>query len=288
MNDLKLKYIKKRGTLYFPIDYYHLDEKSPQYIMMPHWHDEFEIIRVCKGYLTFSIQHEIFHAHEHDVVIVNSGFLHSGEPFGCEYESIVFDFSIFGGKIRKIKFIELLEDHAIFLNYYYSEQDHKIFYSIIEQLFVTIREKKDGFELSVLGDILRMLGYLEKQKCFYTIGRYDVEKYKKITIMKQVLTFIEEHYMEPITLEQLSFVAEMSSTYFCHFFFTMTEKTPIEYIINYRVEKACDLLSNTRKSISEVAFQSGFHDVSHFIKTFKKQKGVTPKHYQVMIKNSKS
>jgi AraC-like DNA-binding protein len=56
--------------------------------------------------------------------------------------------------------------------------------------------------------------------------------------------------------------------------------TPFEYLNNYRVEMASRALITTDKPITEIAFSCGFNDLSYFIKTFKKCKGITPKSFR--------
>jgi AraC-like DNA-binding protein len=70
--------------------------------------------------------------------------------------------------------------------------------------------------------------------------------------------------------------AGMSSKYFCYFFKEMTGKTPVEYLNGFRVEKASRKLLYSDLSVTEIAYLCGFNDLSYFIKTFKRQKGVSP------------
>ena len=83
----------------------------------------------------------------------------------------------------------------------------------------------------------------------------------------------------PLTLEEISGSVNMSPKYFCRFFHEMTHRTPIDYLNYYRIERACYQLITTNLSITEIAYASGFNDLSYFIKTFKKYKGTTPKKY---------
>ena len=62
----------------------------------------------------------------------------------------------------------------------------------------------------------------------------------------------------------------------CKFFKNMTRKTPVDYLVAYRVEKASRKLLSTDMSVTDIAFAAGFNDLSYFIKTFKKLKGKTP------------
>ena len=101
----------------------------------------------------------------------------------------------------------------------------------------------------------------------------------KIILFKKVLLFIEENYTQTLSLNDLSKVAGMTPKYLCKFFNNMSNKTPIEYLNFYRIEIACEQLLSTDLSVTDIAINCGFNDVSYFIKTFKKYKGITPKQY---------
>ena len=100
--------------------------------------------------------------------------------------------------------------------------------------------------------------------------------YKRILQLKQVLEFIEKNYANPITLQELSASVSMSPKYFCRFFSEMTHQTPVDYLNRQRIEEACLQLAATDDSITEIAYRNGFNDLSYFIRTFKKYKGMTP------------
>ena len=68
----------------------------------------------------------------------------------------------------------------------------------------------------------------------------------------------------------------MNPKYFCRFFRQMTQKTPVEYLNYYRIECAREQLSTTSCTVTEIAFNCGFNDVSYFIKIFRKYMGMTP------------
>ena len=107
----------------------------------------------------------------------------------------------------------------------------------------------------------------------------EPRSHKRILQLKQALEFMESSYNLPLTLEEISGSVNMSPKYFCRFFHEMTHRTPIDYLNYYRIERACYQLITTNLSITEIAYASGFNDLSYFIKTFKKYKGTTPKKY---------
>ena len=90
---------------------------------------------------------------------------------------------------------------------------------------------------------------------------------------------MEASYASTITLQEIADSVQMTPKYFCKFFREMTRSSPIEYLNSYRIERACYLLLTTNQSITEVAYNTGFNDLSYFIKLFKRYKGITPKQY---------
>ena len=98
--------------------------------------------------------------------------------------------------------------------------------------------------------------------------------------LKQVIEYIQMNYAEWIPLQILSEICFMSPNYFCHYFKQEIGKTPISFINEYRIEKACEMLSESELPISEIALSVGFDNFSYFIRKFREYKGVTPKQYR--------
>ena len=98
-------------------------------------------------------------------------------------------------------------------------------------------------------------------------------------LVKRLQAYISENYYNNIKLEHLAKIAGMNEKYFCRYFRSMTERTPIDYLNYYRIECACEMLSTKDISVKEVAISCGFNDESYFIKTFSKYKGITPKQF---------
>lgn len=104
------------------------------------------------------------------------------------------------------------------------------------------------------------------------------EKYK--ALMDIAIRYIEEHYTEPLTLEDVCRVSTLSKTYFCYLFKLITHKTFVEYLNERRIRRALQLLDKQDHSILEVSEELGFNDASHFSRTFKKIVGVSPRDYR--------
>jgi len=114
-------------------------------------------------------------------------------------------------------------------------------------------------------------------------GRTKVSQQEQIASerMKQMLRFVEEHYAEELTVQLIAGSVALSESACLRSFRQMLGITPIQYVKQYRVEKAADLLRSTRLKTGEIGAECGFTDGSYFIKIFREIKHCTPKEYRM-------
>ncbi len=271
---------KSRGTRDFPLEFYHIVKTHPRYVMSHHWHMEYEIIRILKGKLLITLDDEKFHAKPGDIIFIQSGVLHGGLPDNCTYECVVFDLvDLFRGTKVCHQQIQSIINEAILVQNYFSRTSHPKIHEIIWSLFDAVRMRASGYELTAFGHISRFLGYVLEHEYYVQASNLSKKNTKRILQLKKALELIETSYHTALTLDDLANAAQMNSKYFCKFFQEMTSRTPIEYLNYYRIETACFELITSEHSITDVGFNCGFNDLSYFIKTFKKYKGITPKKY---------
>lgn len=98
------------------------------------------------------------------------------------------------------------------------------------------------------------------------------------------LEYIYRNYMNDIMLEDLQNVTGMTKSTLLRFFRRVTGSSPMEFINNYRVSIAKNLLLRTEMSITGIAVDTGFYDAAHFNHLFKKQNGITPGAYRNLYK----
>ena len=98
--------------------------------------------------------------------------------------------------------------------------------------------------------------------------------------VKDILFYISLHYQEDITLDQVSQMVELSRTYVCGLFKKELGVNLTNYIMNYRIEKAKELLRSTNLRSYEIAEKVGFLDESYFSRTFKKVTGQSPNSFK--------
>ena len=271
---------KQRGTQDFPLEFYHVTKTHPQYHMRIHWHMEFEFIRVIEGNLLLAIDEQEMNVQKNSVVFIPSGALHTATPENdCIYDCIVMDANMLMNNSDSIcKFIRKIMNHEINIHSFYDES-YKDVCQVIWNLFDAIASRCEGYQLIVQGELYHFFGVAISQNFGSELSPRSSRDLKRIMQLKQALEFIESSYTSSITLQDISDSVHMTPKYFCRFFHEMTHRSPIDYLNYYRIERACYLLLTTIQTITEVAYNTGFNDLSYFIKIFKKYKGITPKQY---------
>lgn len=277
-----LDYIENttHGTPDFPVAFYHVDEAHPRYEMPFHWHREMEIIYIEKGSFTFYLNDEVQKAKEGDIIFINQGVIHGGTPNDCVYDCVVFDprpLLMQTGVCRG--YIRALTGKNVQIQTFFPAGT-KPLGDITDRLVASAQKKTPGSELTTLGALFEWFGVIYETHSYMEKEKDAVPDSEKIQVLKPVLEYIDQSYMQPISLEDLAKLAGMSSRYFCRFFHAFIHRTPIEYLNYYRIERACCLLAASPVSITDAAYQCGFNDSSYFVKIFKKYKGITPKQYQ--------
>ncbi|MEA5012263.1 MAG: AraC family transcriptional regulator [Angelakisella sp.] len=117
-----------------------------------------------------------------------------------------------------------------------------------------------------------------------SLGEWD-----EVTLTKecqQIKDFIDRNYTQPLSLDTLSETAYFSKHHLAHLFKNQTGISPIKYIIEKRIESACQLLITTRVSIADISFQVGYQDPIYFSQLFKKSKGMSPSAYRKCYKDA--
>lgn len=98
--------------------------------------------------------------------------------------------------------------------------------------------------------------------------------------MDRVFNFIHDRYTGEIALEEAAEQANLSVSAFCRFFRRATGTTFTAYLADLRVGRACKLLIERGDDIANIAYAAGFGSLTHFNRTFRSRKGMTPREYR--------
>ena len=134
-------------------------------------------------------------------------------------------------------------------------------------------------DLLLKSELLRLFYLLASTPGLCTEHTVSTES-RMIETLRPVLTYIQKHHSESVTIEQLAKIAHMSSSYFMSCFKQNFGLGAIEYLNQVRIRSACDLLRNTDRSISDIAFDTGFHNLSNFNRQFRTKVGCSHQTYR--------
>ena len=148
--------------------------------------------------------------------------------------------------------------------------------SIFQILFEQIsKKKKDSSSVCyyLLNALLTILINQLPQEKLTQRNKFDVS-------FQECKSFIDEHFTENISVEELSKIANMSISGFSHHFKKNFGLSPIQYLIHLKIGFAQKLLITTDKSITEISMILGYDNISYFNNQFKKFVGTSPQNYR--------
>lgn len=113
------------------------------------------------------------------------------------------------------------------------------------------------------------------------VGQFDTSKSRRIKVVNQ---YLYENLQNPIRVNEVAELINMSPSAFSHFFKKRTQRSFTDYLTDLRIGHAARLLIESEKNISEICYESGFNNISNFNRSFKNQKGCTPSDFRTQQK----
>ncbi|HEY5773238.1 MAG TPA: AraC family transcriptional regulator, partial [Chitinophagaceae bacterium] len=116
----------------------------------------------------------------------------------------------------------------------------------------------------------------------YNSRHYEPTANDKIDCVDSAILFMQEHINDNISLGDLSSQYNYSVSRFSNLFKQKTGYAPIDYFVQMKMQKACQQLNFTTRSVKDIAFSMGFDDPYYFSKRFRTVIGMSPKKYRAM------
>ena len=266
------------GTELFPCEIYetslqmHTGRKIPE-----HWHSEIEIGYVEKGTIAFSCNNENFILHEEDVYFISSSCRHSMTDLSGKsvFYSIVFHENMITGpgSINEKYLYPVIHnrDYSFFLFYV------PYILSILRDIVSLGDEQIPGYELLVRNHLSSIILWIYRK---YNVIE-NVHETSEVSVrVGRMLTFMADHYMEDIQVKQIADYAHVSIRECYRAFRAELNSSPTEYLHQYRLKKAADLLAATDLKIEEIALRCGYNQPGYFSTKFKNSYLCSPSEYR--------
>jgi AraC-like DNA-binding protein len=137
--------------------------------------------------------------------------------------------------------------------------------SIIEKMISLPSGKKLINLLYVLEQIAEKKGYTQLSSAGFAQSQGNLDNDR----IKVIFEYTFTHYNEQITLKQVASLLNMTIQSFCRYSKNKTKKTYIRFLMEVRIGHACRLLEEDEKNVSEICYESGYNNISHFNHQFK-------------------
>jgi AraC-like DNA-binding protein len=133
--------------------------------------------------------------------------------------------------------------------------------------------------LAMSGELLRLIGQIK----LHGRSRREQQQAAYDRILSTV-DFMQRHLDMPLSLAEMADRAGQSVSYYCRLFKQRTGQAPMNYFLQLKVRKACELLDHTRLNVKEIALELGYDDPYYFSRLFKKIQGCSPAVYRTLTK----
>ncbi|USK58042.1 AraC family transcriptional regulator [Peribacillus asahii] len=281
--DQSLKELTKHRTVALPIACYEttIAQNIHGYIPL-HWHEEIQFVLIAKGEATFQINEEKLVVREGNGLFINSGYLHMAKEnnqSGCVYICLnVSPHFVLPQELYTTYVYPYIQ--ATNLPYLYVDENERWGKNILEAIVKInqwIQQKSPYYEI----DISVQLTLIWQNLIINGFQlEYNQTEMLKNNRMKQMLNWIHLHYAEKIMLDDIARAGQLSRSECCRYFKRVLKKTPLNYVMDYRIQKSLSLLQQAESNVTEVAYQVGFNSTSYFIDKFRKSMNMTPLAYK--------
>jgi AraC-like DNA-binding protein len=252
-----------------------------------HYHPEFEIIFVEKSYGIRIMGNHTGNFDDGDLLFISPNLPHvwrndndfyQGNPnLGVVVYVIHFRENALGENFFRLP--ECNHIRELFLRgrqgIWIKGESHREISGLIRKVYhasgidrlVLFLETLDAFAHAQDYELLSGPGYIN------SVNLSDAQRINK------VINFLLEHYAQDINMEEIARLVNLNKSSFCRYFKARTHKTCTRFLNEIRIAHACKLLVNNRRAISQVCYETGYNNISHFNRQFKRITGTTAKAY---------
>lgn len=258
---------------------------ASRFSLESHYESVYQVLVVTHGRLRYRVGKKTYDVGRGDIIVLNTLEDHDLEVLEYPYERYLIriqpDFFQ-----NEVKYPEVI---AVFIkrppNFSHllkvSEPVWNYLYDIVLEMEREYNSRKKYWELYV-GSNLRRMFIIIYREC---ADMMSVKVGNSVTVAYNIMNYLDHHFTEDITIDQVAEKLFLSKNYMTHIFKEETGYSPMSYVIALRVNRAKILLSKTDKNITTVATECGYDDFAYFSRQFKKATGLTPSAYRKKYAN---
>lgn len=248
---------------------------------VPHFHDDVEILTVKSGKMAYCVNGKVIPLYAGDTIFVNANQIHYSMSMDGEtatYVIFVVNPSILNSSVAvemKAVLPIISNPNLPYMRFRNINEHTRDVYRIITSLPDL---RRDPFRITI-----RLFEFWEiilLQSTTFGILNEDVQADMHTRAFKSMMSYIQQQYHNPVTLEDISASGNVSISLCNRIFHKYTGESPIKYLVDFRLRKVAEYLVTTTLSLPEIAQKSGFNGTSYMAEMFKRTFGVSPTAYR--------
>ena len=251
-------------------------ETTPGGYFPLHWHEELEILYPLNGTADIMIEGRNFHLLKKHMLVVESRKVHSTYT----YDEVSMFVCIHISRKHMRQYLPDIDSWQIRCTPEDAADEQFPVYraacELLEELTRLYMEEPPTYRMEAEGLVLQILSRLIR---FFSVKQLPSSHEENLLAMERirdVITYVEEHFREPVSLDDVSGLLGLGKEYFCRFFKKNMGMTFLNYLNEVRLAHTYDDLLNTNAPISEVMEANGFTNQKLFNSSFKSLYGCTP------------
>lgn len=246
-----------------------------------HWQKEIEFAYVREGSASFQVADHSFTAHAGDLVICESGQIHYSDSYNTKnhLDFLVFDTNVISSRFQNPNFCFPLVTAAELESYALTEPLQKLLTLVPEEL-----DKKLPYYKDIISSAIREFWFLLKRNVPRAEKvRDDSHRARMLEEFQELLDYIDHHYTENLSLEDVSNRMHFSPSHFSKTFKKLMGMNYVTYLNMVRIEQAVQMLGTSQYRMTDIALECGFSNVRNFNRVFKEITGYTPTEFSAQV-----
>lgn len=285
--DQKKKEIKSHGSYEFPllVSYERLSYFETGSFPW-HWHPEIELTLVMEGDISYQVNESQYQLRAGEGLFCNTNVLHSGHGFeaeDCSYLSITFHPRLLYGyssSVMQNKYMHhILKSPSLASIRFCPEVEwQRVVLEQMERIRQLKAAEPDSMELQIQIALLTIW-----QQIYEHVGQEAAsgnENGRDTERIRQIMEYIQNHYAEKITLEDLADQIHLCKSESCRLFKRYMNQSMFDYLLDYRIERSLELLRQSGLDVTQISGLVGFANPGYYSRIFKRKMGCTPLEYR--------
>ena len=271
--------------------YQRFDQGHPNHTAATwHYHPEFELVYVNEGAGKRQVGTHLSHYRNGDLILIGSNLPHCGftrSLQGSQRETLIqWRLDAFGEGFFQIPELKPV------LRLFEQAKSGMVFHGEDKRTIGAVLESMQGLQGPE-----RLLTFFKALTMMAGAGQFTILNAGSILLeakmedqekINRIFNYVKENFNEEIPLADVAAQVYLTPSSFCKYFKKITNKTFVQYLIEYRLIHAAKLLHETKLAISDICFECGFNNYSHFNKKFKEMMGRTPLQYRNELRSPSS